>query len=111
MASKSRVLYIGVTNDMWRRVGERKNDVTPGFTSKCRVHRVVYFAEFKYMGNAIAREKCLKGWLRERKIALIRSANPPWEDLSEKWFDGKHVHKRKAGRERRRKAGPSLRSG
>jgi putative endonuclease len=91
MASRSRVLYIGVTNDIWRRVWEHKNDANPGFTSKYRVHRLVYFEEFKYVGNAIAREKRLKGWLRERKVALIRSANPTWEDLSEKWFDGKNV--------------------
>ncbi len=91
MASKSRVLYIGVTNDIWRRVWEHKNDATPGFTSKYRVHRLVYFEEFKYVGNAIAREKRLKGWLRDRKVELIRSGNPTWEDLSEKWFDGKNV--------------------
>ncbi len=51
----------------------------------------MYFEEFKYVGNAIAREKHLKGWLRERKVALIRSANSTWEDLSEKWLDGKNV--------------------
>jgi len=51
----------------------------------------VYFETYKYVGNAIAREKCLKGWLRERKVALIHSVNPTWEDLSEEWFDGKNV--------------------
>ena len=91
LSSKSRVLYVGVTNDSWRRVWEHKNDITPGFTSKYRVHRLVYFEEFKYVGNAIARGKCIKGWLREKKVALIRSADPTWEDLSELWFDGKHV--------------------
>jgi len=83
MASKSRVLYVGVTNDIWRRVWE--HDATTSFTSKYRVHRLVYFESFKYVGNAIAREK------REKKAALIRSANPTWEDLSESWFDGKNV--------------------
>jgi putative endonuclease len=91
MASKSRVLYVGVTNDIWRRVWEHRNDATSGFTSKYRVHRLVYFEEFKYIGNAIAKEKRIKGWLREKKIALIRSANPTWEDLSERWFDGKNM--------------------
>ena len=91
MASKSRVLYVGVTNDIRRRVWEHKNDITPGFTSKYRIHRLVYFESFKYVGNAIAREKRIKGWLREKKVALIRSANPTWEDLSEQWFDGKEV--------------------
>jgi putative endonuclease len=91
MASKSRVLCIGVTNDIWRRVWEHKNDTTPGFTSRYRIHRLVYFETYKYVGNAIAREKRLKGWLREKKVALIRSANPTWEDLSQEWFDGKNV--------------------
>ncbi len=111
MASKSRVLYIGVTNDIWRRVWEHKNDATPGFTSKYRVHRLVYFEEFKYIGNAIAREKYRKSWLRERKVALVRSANPTWEDQSEKWFDGKNVITVKLDKSAERKAGPSLRSG
>jgi len=91
MASKSRVLHVGITNDIYRRVWEQKNNANPGFTSKYRIHRLVYFEEFKYVGNAIAREKRIKGWLREKKVALIRSANPTWEDLSEEWFDGKNV--------------------
>jgi len=90
---KSRVLYVGITNDIWRRVWEHKNDGTPGFTSKYRVRRLVYFESFKYVGNAIAREERIKGWLREKKVALIRSANPTWEDLSERWFDGKNVRR------------------
>lgn len=65
--------------------------MTPGFIGKYRVHRLVYFESVKYAGNAIAREKHIKGWLREKKIALIRSTNPAWEDLSQHWFDGKNV--------------------
>jgi len=91
MASTSRVLYIGITNDIWRRVWGHKNDAFPGFTSKYKVHRLVSFETFKYVGNAIAREKHLKGWLRERKVALIRAANPTWEDLSEEWFEERGV--------------------
>jgi putative endonuclease len=87
MASKSRVLYIGITNDIRRRAWEHKNNVRPGFTSKYRIYRLVYFETFKYVGNAIAREKRIKGWLRERKVALVRCVNPTWEDLSEGWFD------------------------
>jgi len=90
-ASKSRVLYVGVKNDIRRRVWEHKNDVHPGFTSKYRIHRLVYFESFKYVGNAIAREKHLKGWLREKKVALIRASNPTWEDLSEGWFEENKV--------------------
>jgi methylglutaconyl-CoA hydratase len=92
MASNSRVLYTGITNDLRRRVAEHKSDLTPGFTSDYRVHRLVYFETFKYVGNAIAREKKIKGWLRSKKIALITSVNPTWEDLSEPWFsEGKQV--------------------
>ena len=65
----------------------------PGFTGKYSVHRLVYFESFKYVGNAIAREKRIKGWIREKKVALIRSANPTSEDLSEVWFDGKNVRR------------------
>ncbi len=86
LASKSRVLYIGVTNDIHRRVWEHKRNEFPGFSSKYRVHRLVYYETFKYVGNAIAREKALKGWLRCRKVALIASSNPTWEDLSEGWY-------------------------
>jgi len=91
MASKSRVLYVGVTNDIWRSVRERKSDLNPGFPCKYCVHRLVYFESFKYVGNAIAREKRIQGWLREKKVAFIRSDNPTWEDLSPRWFDGKNV--------------------
>ena len=91
MASKFRVLYIGIPNNIRRRVWEHKKDTNPGFTSKYRVHRLVYFESFKYVGNAIAREKHLKGWPRAKKVALIRAANPTWEDLSEGWYDGNNV--------------------
>jgi len=77
MASKSRVLYTGVTNNLQRRVWEHKHDDLPGFTSDYRVHRLVYDETFKYIGNAIAQEKHIKGWLRAKKIALIESLNRP----------------------------------
>jgi len=98
MASKSRVLYTGVTGNLQRRVLEHKHDVEPGFTTHYRIHRLVYYETFHYIGNAIAREKEIKGWLRSKKVALIRSFNPTWEDFSEGWGE-------------RIKAGPSLRSG
>jgi len=87
MASKSRVLYIGITNNIYRRSYEHKHDLIPGFTKDYRVHRLVYFESFKYVGNAITREKGIKGWLRKRKIALIESVNPTWEDLSADWYE------------------------
>ena len=82
MASRSRVLYIGVTNDLQRRVNEHKKGLS-GFTAKYRVTRLVYFEEFAWILDAIAREKELKGWTRLRKISLIESRNPTWDDLSE----------------------------
>jgi methylglutaconyl-CoA hydratase len=91
LSSKSRVLYTGVTNDIYRRTWEHKNDVNSGFTRDYRVHRLVYYETFKYVNNAISREKTIKGWLRSKKVALIRSANPTWEDLSELRFDGKQI--------------------
>jgi methylglutaconyl-CoA hydratase len=91
MASKSRVLYTGITDDIYRRTWEHKNDINPGFTRDYRVHRLVYYETFKYVGNAIAREKTIKGWLRRKKIVLIESENPTWEDLSKSWLDGKQV--------------------
>ena len=91
LSSKSRVLYTGITDNIYRRTWEHKNDVNPGFTRDYRVHRLVYYETFKYVKNAIAREKTIKGWLRSKKVALIRSTDPTWEDLSESWFDGKQV--------------------
>jgi len=91
LSSKSRVLYTGITGDIYRRTWEHKNDVNPGFTRDYKVHRLVYYETFKYVNNAINREKAIKGWLRRKKIALIESGNPTWEDLSESWFDGKQV--------------------
>ena len=91
MSSKSRVLYTGITDDIYRRTWEHKNDVHPGFTRDYKVHRLVYYETFKYVNNAIAREKTIKGWLRQKKIALIEKENPTWEDLSASWFDGKQV--------------------
>jgi putative endonuclease len=85
MASKSRVLYIGITNNLRRRAWEHKNGLCSGFTRDYKIHRLVYFERFQYVRNAIYREKQLKGWLRKRKIALIEAANPTWEDLAAEW--------------------------
>ena len=86
MASRSRVLYIGVTNDLVRRVDEHKRGLVGGFTSRYHVTRLVHREEFTYVGDAIAREKALKGWRRSRKVALIERSNPAWMDLAEGWF-------------------------
>ena len=80
MASASRVLYIGVTGDLLRRVREHKQMRVPGFTARYRVTELVYFEAIGDIRIAIAREKQIKGWLRARKIALIESFNPHWRD-------------------------------
>lgn len=86
LASKSLVLYTGVTNNLERRVGEHKEKRTAGFTSRYNVNRLVYFEDTHDINAAIAREKQIKGWLRQRKIALIESTNPTWRDLSDDWL-------------------------
>jgi putative endonuclease len=88
LASKSRALYTGITNDLKRRVYEHKNKMIAGFTSKYNINRLVYYETTSDVRAAIAREKQIKGWLRAKKIALIESANPKWEDLSADWNKG-----------------------
>jgi putative endonuclease len=82
MASASRVLYVGVTGDLVRRVWEHKQKRVPGFTARYSVTELVYFEAFGDIRAAIAREKQIKGWLRARKITLIEALNPHWKDLS-----------------------------
>jgi putative endonuclease len=81
LASISRTLYIGVTNDIERRVAEHAEGLTPGFTARYHVERLVYFEAFGEIEAAIAREKQLKGWRRAKKIELIESLNPGSNDL------------------------------
>lgn len=78
----NKVLYIGVTNDLQRRMYEHKNKLIEGFTKKYNLTKLVYFEEFGNVIDAIAAEKKIKGWLRSRKINLIESKNPNWSDLS-----------------------------
>jgi len=87
MTNSSKTLYIGVTNDLHRRVGEHKEGQIKGFTSKYLIKKLVYYEESCDINVAINREKQLKGWLRKKKIALIESVNPDWRDLSEDWFN------------------------
>ncbi len=81
MASVSGVLYIGVTNNLIRRVEEHKDEVVEGFTKKYQCKKLVYHEYFTDINYAISREKTLKGWVRGKKVALIRSVNPRWDDL------------------------------
>jgi putative endonuclease len=86
MTNKSRTLYTGVTNNLERRVYERKHKLLPGFTSKYNITKLVFYEAGDDISVAIAREKQIKGWLRAKKIALIESMNPEWKDLSEDWY-------------------------
>ncbi len=88
MSNKSRVLYTGVTNSLQYRVYQHKRKVVSGFTRRYNVTQLVYFETTHDIRAAIRREKHIKGWLRKKKVALIRSVNPRWEDLSAEWFRG-----------------------
>ncbi|HEU4763744.1 MAG TPA: GIY-YIG nuclease family protein [Gemmatimonadales bacterium] len=81
LASRSRVLYVGVTNDLARRLAEHRSGAIPGFTRRYQVHRLVHFEVYCDPGSAIAREKQLKGWVRHRKVELVERANPEWREL------------------------------
>ncbi|MBN2096840.1 GIY-YIG nuclease family protein [Candidatus Peregrinibacteria bacterium] len=85
IASSSKVLYIGVANNLEGRIYEHKNKINEGFTAKYNVNRLVYFEEYDNPNEAIDREKQLKNWHRKWKTNLIESINPGWEDLSEGW--------------------------
>ena len=82
LSNASRTLYVGVTNDLVRRVWEHKQGSVPGFTSKYHVTQLVWFEETINIAGAIAREKQLKGWLRKKKVALVSKTNPEWRDLA-----------------------------
>jgi putative endonuclease len=77
----NRVIYIGVTNDLERRVFEHKNKLVKGFTEKYNVNNLVYFEETGDVNAALAREKEIKKWRREKKDALVTNSNPQWTEL------------------------------
>lgn len=79
------VLYTGVTRHLEGRVRQHKNKEIEGFTNQYNVNKLVYFEEYEYVYDAIAREKQIKGWLRKKKITLIVKNNPKWQDLSKDW--------------------------
>ena len=85
MSSRSLTLYTGVTEDLYRRVFEHKEHRIEGFTKKYHIDRLVYYEVFRYVRNAIQREKQVKAWTRAKRIALIKTMNPTWQDLAEHW--------------------------
>jgi putative endonuclease len=82
LASRSRAIYTGVTNNLQRRIAEHHAGLIPGFTSKYKISRLVHFERFADIRDAIMREKQIKKWRREEKIALIEKRNPTWVDLT-----------------------------
>jgi len=87
MASKSGTLYVGVTSNIKRRVYEHKQHLMPGFTDKYDVDKLLYVEMIGDPASAINREKQIKKWRREKKVASIDSVNPEWNDLSQDWYD------------------------
>lgn len=85
MASESGTLYIGMTNNLERRVYEHKNNLIEGFTKKYDCHKLVYYEHTTDVYAALTREKQIKKWRREKKEYLIRTINPGWKDLSLGW--------------------------
>jgi putative endonuclease len=85
LSSKSRNLYIGLTNNLRRRVAEHREHRPGSYTGFYNIDRLIYFERFQYVRSAIAREKELKDWNRALKVELIEKVNPTWEDLSADW--------------------------
>jgi putative endonuclease len=99
VCSRSGTLYIGMTNSIYRRALQHKRGEIEGFASEYHCNGLVYYESFDDVHKAIGREKQLKGWTRVKKIALIESKNPRWEDLAEKWgsqmaFAGESINSR-----------------
>lgn len=87
MASKSNVLYVGVTSDLVGRIWEHKNDICEGFTKKYQCHKLVYYEYLETMNEAIDREKQVKNWKRQWKLNKIKGFNPTFRDLYQSLLD------------------------
>ena len=85
LSSRTRVLYVGVTNDLVRPLVQHRDVSNTGFTGRYRVDRLVWFDSTEGVSTAIEWEKRIKGWRRARKVRLIEAANPAWEDLAFRW--------------------------
>jgi putative endonuclease len=98
LASSFQKLYTGVTNDLIRRVHQHKTSKNPNsFTTRYKIDKLVFYERFQFIQDAIARETQIKGWLRIKKLQLVASTNPTWQDLSLTWgqpiepFDEAHL--------------------
>jgi putative endonuclease len=86
MTNRSGTLYVGMTNDLIRRVSEHRRGQIPGFTARYKISRLIHAESCSNVVDAIAREKEIKAWRREKKLALIAESNPDWLDLAREWF-------------------------
>ncbi len=84
-----RTLYVGVTNNLERRIHEHKQKLVPGFAKRYNLTWLAYFEETTDVRSAIEREKQIKGWRRSKKVALIESKNPEWRDLASEWYENR----------------------
>jgi putative endonuclease len=87
MTSRSGTLYVGLTSNIKRRVDQHKKHSVPGFSDKYNVERLLYFETLGDPVSAVRREKQLKAWRREKKVKLIDSLNPNWNDISQGWYE------------------------
>jgi putative endonuclease len=110
LASRSRTLYTGVTNNLQRRIVEHRDGLVPGFTARYKTIRLVHFEVFGDIRSAIAREKEIKAWRREKKIWLIERHNPTWKDLAEGLGKDKQAQRITIRREQEQKQIPHRRS-
>ncbi len=84
---KNKTLYIGLTNNLERRIYEHKNELIEGFSKRYKLKKLIYYEEFEYIRDALVREKQLKSWHREWKLNLIKNMNPKFCDLAEGWYN------------------------
>ena len=108
MTNRKRTLYVGVTDDLERRVREHKGKLIRGFARKYDITQLVWFEEFYSAEEAISAEKRIKGWLRSKKISLVEAANPDWNDLAADLSVERHSKRCEGSRVT---PDPSLRSG
>jgi putative endonuclease len=92
MASRSLTLDTGVTGNLYQRALQHKVVEIEGFTKRYHINRLVYYEVFKYVNNALAREKQVKAWTRAKRLALIKTMNPTWQDLADDWGKPAKLH-------------------
>ncbi len=88
MTNRSKTLYTGMTNNLSRRIEEHRSRRIPGFTRRYSIDKLVFYEQFDSPGDALIREKQIKGWRRSKKLKLIESINPDWIDLTEEISPG-----------------------